>query len=79
MSRTVLAAAATAVLIALAVIVVRMATSQPAEGARPTPADTGIPASPTAHRVATPTPAEDYWTDERMRRASPAPAPVQTE
>ncbi|MFC4015040.1 hypothetical protein ACFOY2_48045 [Nonomuraea purpurea] len=76
MSRTVLAAVGTAVLIAVAVIAVRLATSQSADGPRSTP---GAPAAPTAHRAETPAPGEDYWTDERMRQASPAPAPVHTE
>ncbi|MEU6713531.1 hypothetical protein ABZ897_18765 [Nonomuraea sp. NPDC046802] len=73
MSRTVLAAVGTAVLIAVAVLAVRMATSQSADGPRSTPV------APTAHRAETPAPGEDYWTDERMRQASPAPAPVHTE
>ncbi|GGK92904.1 hypothetical protein Sme01_59460 [Sphaerisporangium melleum] len=76
MVKTIIAAVGTVFLVALVVVTVRIVTSPSADVDGVDPAD---PAAPTAHRVESPGPAEDYWTEERMRDASPAPAPVHTD
>jgi hypothetical protein len=78
--RTVVAAVGVAAVIAAAVIVVRMASSPATETGHPVPmGDAGVQSSPTAHRLDPPTADRTYWTEERMRDANPAPAPIQEE
>ncbi|GAA0939464.1 hypothetical protein [Nonomuraea longicatena] len=78
--RMVVAAVGVTAVIAVAVTVVRMVSSSATQTGPPAPtSDTGVQTSPTAHRVDPPAPDRSYWTEERMREANPAPAPIQEE